>query len=81
VLQDAVDRFRQCGERELADDIEAVLVGRNVIDDHWSFELVEDYDAGYWSVFRAVEEYTRTRLGVPEHCLEAEMKSAEQFER
>ncbi len=78
-LQDAVDQLRSAGHAELADEIDEVLVGRDVIAGRWTFEVVEDYDTGYWSVFRAVEQKVRDLLadGVP-HVYEAEMKHAEQ---
>lgn len=78
-LQDAVAELRSAGAGALADDIDQALVGRDVIAGRWSFELVEDYDAGYWSVFRAVEEHARNALGFTEaHVYEAEMKHREQ---
>jgi hypothetical protein len=52
-----------------------------VIAGRWSFELVEDYDAGYVEVFRAAERAARRSLGVPEpHVGEAEMKHREQHD-
>ena len=56
-----------------------MLVGRDVIKDMWTFELVEAYDSQYWSVFRAVDSHLRDVLtdGQP-HLLEAEMKRREQ---
>jgi hypothetical protein len=78
-LRQAVSELRSAGQRELADQIEQLLVGRDVIGDMWTFQLVEAYDAQYWSVFRAADEYLRTALsgGVP-HVYEAEMKQREQ---
>ena len=78
-LQEAVDALRECGHAELADEVDTVLVGRDVVPGWWTFQIVEAYDAGYWSVFRAVAEKVRGELagGAP-HVFEAEMKSAEQ---
>jgi hypothetical protein len=78
-LQEATRDLRRAGHTDLADEIELVLVGRDVVPGHWTFELVEAYDAQYWTVFRAVEEDARNRLagGVP-HVYEAEMKRDEQ---
>ena len=78
-LQDAVADLRRAGHGDLAQDIDQVLVGRDVIAGRWTFQLIEDYDAGYWSVFRDVEQHARQHLGVSEpHIYEAEMKHAEQ---
>jgi hypothetical protein len=81
-LRDAVTLLREAGHGALAGDIEQTLVGRDTIDGHWTFELVESYDAGYWSVFRDVDAHARAVLGVPErHVFEAEMKEREQRPR
>ena len=40
----AVDLLRDAGHDELADRIERELVGRNVLDGRWSFQIVEEYD-------------------------------------
>ncbi|MDT4915946.1 MAG: hypothetical protein QOI15_2381 [Pseudonocardiales bacterium] len=78
-VQEAVAMFRSAGMAELADEIEECLVGRAIVDDRWSFQLVEAYDEQYWEVFRDVEQEARARAGVPErHVYEAEMKVAEQ---
>ncbi len=66
------------GTARLADSVDLVMRGRNVIGDHWTFELVESYDADYISPFRAVEQAARETLGVPTHLFEAEMKAREQ---
>jgi hypothetical protein len=78
-LQDAVGMFRDAGYAELADDLEETLVGRDIANDQWSFQLLEAYDAGYWQVFRDVEQQARAGVGVPDrHVYEAEMKRREQ---
>jgi len=77
-LQDGVRGLREAGRAELADLVEDVLVGRDVIDGRWTFQLVEDYDAQYWSAFRDVEEHLRQVTGLAPHVFEAEMKHTEQ---
>lgn len=78
-LQDAVRMFREAGHQELADQLEQILVGRDVIADRWSFQLVESYDTGYWSVFRDLEAHARRVLGDAEpHLFEAELQHREQ---
>ena len=78
LLQDAVDLFRTAGHTTLADDLERDLVGRNVIADRWTFQIVEDYDDNYWGVFRAFDERARTELaGGDRHVYEARMKQRE----
>jgi len=78
LLQDAVQLLREAGHTTLADDIERDLVGRNVIADRWTFQIVEDYDANYWSVFRGFDERARTELADGDrHVFEARMKQRE----
>lgn len=78
-LQEALRALRAAGQDELADEIDDVLVGRDVVGDMWTFQLVESYDRQYWQVFRAAEEKVRAALsgGTP-HVFEAEMKHHEQ---
>jgi hypothetical protein len=78
LLQDAVALFREAGHGALADDLDRDLVGRNVIADRWTFQIVEDYDAGYWSTFRRFDERAREELsGGDRHVYEARMKQRE----
>ena len=78
-LQEGVRLMRAAGHAGIADEIEQVLVGRDIIKDRWSFQVVEDYDQNYWEVFRAMERRARALLGNAEpHIYEAEMKLAEQ---
>jgi hypothetical protein len=78
LLQDAVALFREAGHGELADDLDRDLVGRNVIADRWTFQVVEDFDGGYWSTFRAFDQRARDELsGGDRHVFEARMKQRE----
>jgi len=78
LLQEAVAQFRDAGHTELADALERDLVGRNVIADRWTFQVVEDFDASYWSTFRAFDQRARAELSDGDrHVLEARMKQRE----
>ena len=78
LLQDAVELLREAGAGNLADDLERDLVGRNVIADRWTFQIVEDYDAGYWTTFRDFDARARTELADGDrHVYEARMKQSE----
>ena len=78
-LQDGLAALRDAGHQTLADEIDDVLVGRDVVRDMWTFQIVEAYDEQYWQVFQAVDRLVRERLsgGAP-HVYEAEMKVHEQ---
>jgi hypothetical protein len=77
-LQDAVEMLRDAGHTALADDLERDLVGRNVIADRWTFQIVEDFDDSYWGTFRAFDARARDELADGDrHVFEARMKDAE----
>ncbi|GAA1002226.1 hypothetical protein [Subtercola frigoramans] len=74
-LGEAVGLLREAGHVQIADTLEHDMVGRNVIEGRWTFQIVEDYDATYYRVFEALEERARNQLvGGRRHLLEAEMK-------
>ena len=74
-LDEALAGLRAAGAEVLAEAIERDLVGRNVIEGRWTFQLVEEFDDGYWSVFRAYERDVREALtDGRRHAHEAQMK-------
>lgn len=74
-LGDAVEQLRAAGHRAIADDLERELVGRNVIPGRWTFQIMEEYDDTYWSVFRDTERRVRETLtDGRRHLFEAGMK-------
>jgi len=78
LLQDAVELLQKAGHTALADDLDRELVGRNVIADRWTFQIVEDYDANYWSTFRDLDARARAELANGDrHVYEARMKQRE----
>jgi hypothetical protein len=74
-LGEACDKLRSAGHGAVADRLETDLVGRNVLHGRWTFQIVEEFDDSYWSVFRDHERRVREELqsGV-RHVFEAEMK-------
>lgn len=76
-LGEAVDQLRDAGHTALADRIESEVVGRNVLEGRWSFQVVEEYDDGYYTAFADAERAARDELvGGRRHLFEAEMKEA-----
>jgi hypothetical protein len=75
-LDDVLAGLRECGADELAERMERELVGRNVIPDRWTFQIIEEFDDGYYSVFREHERAVREALtGGRRHLHEARMKA------
>lgn len=76
-LGEAVEGLRAAGHGALADQIDRTLVGRNVLEGRWTFQIVEEYDAGYYAAFRAADQSAREALvDGRRHIFEAEMKEA-----
>lgn len=74
-LGEAVDLLRDAGHTELADAVTEQIVGRNVIEGRWTFQIVEAYDDGYYAEFKAIERRARDELlDGKRHLFEAEMK-------
>jgi len=75
LLGEARDRLRDAGHHAVAERLETEVIGRNVVHGRWTFQIVEDFDDNYWSVFREHERRVRDELqrGV-RHVFEAEMK-------
>jgi hypothetical protein len=74
-LGEACDLLREAGHGETAERIERELVGRNVVEGRWTFQVVEEYDDTYWSLFRALEQQARDTLtDGRRHLHEARMK-------
>lgn len=72
---EAADGLRAAGHTELADLLDREIVGRNVLPGRWTFQVVEEYDDGYYQAFRSAERTARDRLATGRrHLYEAEMK-------
>lgn len=75
LVGDASERLRSAGHEHLAKLLSERLVGLNAMHGRWSFQMVEEFDDGYWSTFRAIETQVRDELtGGARHVAEAEMK-------
>jgi len=74
-LGDAADMLREAGLAEDADRVADELVGRNVLDGRWTFQIVEEFDDLYYDTVRAtVRELEARHLGGLRHLFESEMK-------
>jgi hypothetical protein len=75
LLDDVVDGLRDAGQPELADRVADELVGLNVLPGRWTFQVVEEFDAGYYATFRGLEQDVRDEtMAGRKHVLEAELK-------
>ncbi|AZZ80556.1 hypothetical protein C5O27_05220 [Gordonia alkanivorans] len=75
LLGEAVDALREDGHADIAEILATEMVGRNVINGRWTFQVVEEFDDTYWHPFRAHTERVRNELTDGErHLYEARMK-------
>ena len=74
-LDEVLELLRGQGADALAERIERDLLGRNVLAGRWTFQVIEEFDDDYWSVFREHERAVRDALvGGRRHLYEAEIK-------
>jgi hypothetical protein len=77
LLGEACDKLREAGHEAVADRLETELVGRNVLHGRWTFQVIEEFDDSYWTVFREHERAVRDELQQgARHVFEAEMKES-----
>jgi hypothetical protein len=75
LFEEAADLLRASGEDDSARRFEVDIVGRNVLDGRWTFQVVEEFDDLYHRpVTDAVRMLERDHLGGRRHVWEAEMK-------
>jgi hypothetical protein len=75
LLGEACDALRKAGHDAEADRLEIDMVGRNVLQGRWTFQVVEEFDDAYWSRFRKHERRVRDELtDGARHLHEARMK-------
>jgi hypothetical protein len=72
---EAATALAEAGAVEEAELLEVEVVGRNVLEGRWTFQVVEEFDAGYYRAAKDAELRVRSALmdGQP-HVHEAEMK-------
>lgn len=75
LLGEACEALRTAGHDAVADRLENDMVGRNVLEGRWTFQMVEEFDDTYWSRFRQHESRVRDELlEGARHLHEARMK-------
>ncbi len=75
LFEEAADLLRAAGRADEADALDAEIVGRDVLDGRWSFEVVEEYDELYYAaITRAVSQLEDRFQQGRRHVYEARMK-------
>lgn len=72
---EAADELRAAGHPALADQVRDELIGRNVLKGRWSFQVVEEFDDGYYATAQRLNQAVIDELmDGRRHVYEAEMK-------
>jgi hypothetical protein len=74
LVEEAADILDEAGHTEFAHRLRTELVGRNVLDGRWTFQVVEEFDDVYYEFFRGLERESRELTGGVRHLYEARMK-------
>lgn len=74
LVEEAAELLREAGHEDFAARLEEDLVGRNVLDGRWTFQVVEEFDDVYYEFFRGVERESRELTGGVRHLYEARLK-------
>jgi hypothetical protein len=75
LFEDGADLLREAGHDGVAGCVERDVVGRNVLDGRWTFQIGEEFDAVYYEPVRArVRAVEDELLAGRRHVFEAEMK-------
>jgi hypothetical protein len=75
LMEDAADLLDQCGASDLAEQVRRDVIGRNVLDGRWTFQIVEEFDDVYFRDAQRLEQTVRDRLADGRrHVYEAELK-------
>ncbi|MFJ4465966.1 hypothetical protein ACIP2X_00445 [Streptomyces sp. NPDC089424] len=74
-MERAAELLEEAGHPQWAQRIRTEIVGRNVIPGHWTFQILEAYDAGYHRPFLDLKAAVLRDLAQGrDHLYEAEMK-------
>ncbi len=77
LMGEAADLLDDAGHAEEAELVRTEVVGRNVLEGRWTFQIVDEAERRYFTPVNEVERTVRERLlGGRSHVHEAEMKAA-----
>jgi hypothetical protein len=81
LFEDAADLLEAAGRPEHAALMRTEVVGRNVLEGRWTFQVIDEFDRTYYQVVKDAEAAIRRDLmGGVSHVYEAEMKERRRSE-
>jgi hypothetical protein len=74
-MSEAAGLLRSSGHEEAATRIEREVIGRNVLDGRWTFQVIDEFDDVYYAPVRTVENALLNEfMAGRRHVYEAELK-------
>lgn len=78
-LDEVVDALHEAGLPDLADEVARDLIGIDVLPGRWTFQVVEEFEDGFYARWKATEARVRQQtVGGRRHVLEARLKRERQ---
>jgi hypothetical protein len=75
LFEDAANLLEEAGNGELAEFVRTEVIGCNVLPGRWTFQIVEEFDDGYYRTVADAERRIRNELmNGRRHVFEAELK-------
>jgi hypothetical protein len=75
LLEEAAEQLSDAGHPHDGERLERELVGRNVLDGRWTFQIVEEFDDCYYEPIRdTVRELEQRHVDGARHVYESELK-------
>jgi hypothetical protein len=77
MIGEVADILAKAGHKEEADSLRKNIIGLNILAGRWTFQIVEEFDDGYYAAVKQAEESVRNDLVQGRrHIYESEMKEA-----
>jgi len=77
LVSEAAENLRRAGHPAQATLLEEEVIGRNVIEGRWTFQVVDEFDRTYYEPVKAIERRIEAEwLEGRHHVYEAELKEA-----
>ena len=75
MLDEVLAGLEKGGHDDLVERIRTQVYGRDVLEDRWTYQVVDEFDDGYYAAWREVTAAVREKVpGGGRHVNEAELK-------
>ena len=75
MLDEVIEGLEKGGHSDLVEMIRSQVYGRDVLEDRWTYQVVDEFDDGYYAAWRAVTAAVRETVpGGGRHEHEAALK-------